>query len=282
MTALPSELHWLIVPNITAHVTAHWSGYVLLVLYVGSQVGYALLRYASERCRGASGSCSWSLPVFFVPFVIRFPVGLLMYWMTTNLWTVGQGIITRRMVPKPAPPPKRSSRTPPKETGFGDHGRCCGDADSRPGRRSPVERADRPASGQAQEEEGRAMSEGRLQVEATGETVGEAKWQALRELERLAPGLDKVGGSVRGRLRGRARPARGRLCAGAGDRERRRRRCVGSRRRLPTATSRRSRPIFASCSTRIARALRVDCQVDVGEDDETVTGIAESAATSGS
>lgn len=31
-----------------------------------------------------------------------------------------------------------------------------------------------------------------LRVEATGETVGEAKWQALRELERLAPGLDKA------------------------------------------------------------------------------------------
>lgn len=30
-----------------------------------------------------------------------------------------------------------------------------------------------------------------LQTEATGETVGEAKWQALRELERLSPGLDK-------------------------------------------------------------------------------------------
>jgi spoIIIJ-associated protein len=30
-----------------------------------------------------------------------------------------------------------------------------------------------------------------LQVEATGETVGEAKWSALRELERLAPGLDR-------------------------------------------------------------------------------------------
>ena len=41
VTALPSELHWLIVPNITAHVTEHWSGYVLLVLYLGSQVGYA-------------------------------------------------------------------------------------------------------------------------------------------------------------------------------------------------------------------------------------------------
>jgi spoIIIJ-associated protein len=31
-----------------------------------------------------------------------------------------------------------------------------------------------------------------LQVEATGETVGEAKWAALRELERLRPGIDKA------------------------------------------------------------------------------------------
>jgi spoIIIJ-associated protein len=31
-----------------------------------------------------------------------------------------------------------------------------------------------------------------LRVEATGETVGEAKWHALRELEQLAPGLDKA------------------------------------------------------------------------------------------
>jgi membrane protein insertase Oxa1/YidC/SpoIIIJ len=49
-------------------------------------------------------------------------MGLILYWMTTNLWTVGQGLITRRLVPKPnaaaavAPTgPKRSSRTPAKE-----------------------------------------------------------------------------------------------------------------------------------------------------------------------
>ncbi len=36
------------------------------------------------------------------------------------------------------------------------------------------------------------MSE-ELSVEATGETVGEAKWKALRDLERLAPGIDKSG-----------------------------------------------------------------------------------------
>jgi YidC/Oxa1 family membrane protein insertase len=57
------------------------------------------------------------LPFAFIPFIIHFPTGLVLYWMTTNLWTVGQGLITRRLIPKITPPagPKRSSRTPPKE-----------------------------------------------------------------------------------------------------------------------------------------------------------------------
>jgi YidC/Oxa1 family membrane protein insertase len=55
------------------------------------------------------------LPVVFVTFLLNFPVGLVIYWVTTNLWTVGQGLITRRLMPKPAVPEKRSSRTAPKE-----------------------------------------------------------------------------------------------------------------------------------------------------------------------
>ncbi len=54
------------------------------------------------------------LPVVFLPVVSHFPIGLVLYWMTTNLWTVGQGLITRRLAPKPVPPEKKSSRTPPK------------------------------------------------------------------------------------------------------------------------------------------------------------------------
>jgi YidC/Oxa1 family membrane protein insertase len=62
------------------------------------------------------------LPLVFLTVVSRFPTGLILYWMTTNLWTVGQGLVTRRLVPKPgnvpALPagPRRSSRNPPKET----------------------------------------------------------------------------------------------------------------------------------------------------------------------
>ena len=46
------------------------------------------------------------------------------------------------------------------------------------------------AAAREAQEEGAAVSE--LQVEATGETVGEAKWAALRELEKLQPGLETV------------------------------------------------------------------------------------------
>ena len=149
------------------------------------------------------------LPVFFIPVITRFPVGLLMYWMTTNLWTVGQGIITRRMAPKPAPPPKRSSRTPPKEEPAaaltdGARGRV-------PPRPRPLGRPRRAASSARRRRAGGergARVEGGHRVEATGETVGEAKWHALRELEQRRAGARQGGRPLRGALGGRARPAR--------------------------------------------------------------------------
>jgi YidC/Oxa1 family membrane protein insertase len=119
VAATPHELGWLVVPNITHKITAHWSGWVLLIVYAASQVasGY----FASITAQRSQRILMMVLPVLLLPFILNppgskgFPVGLLMYWMTTNLWTVGQGVITRRMVPKPEPPPKRSSRTPPKD-----------------------------------------------------------------------------------------------------------------------------------------------------------------------
>jgi len=54
------------------------------------------------------------MPIAFVFFIARFPVGLVLYWMTTNLWVVGQGLVTRRLIPRTAAPEKRTSRTPAK------------------------------------------------------------------------------------------------------------------------------------------------------------------------
>jgi YidC/Oxa1 family membrane protein insertase len=111
------DLSWLhFVPNITKHANSHWSGYVLLAIYVLSQV--ASTYFMSGTMQKSQRYLMMVLPFVFIPFIVRFPTGLVLYWMTTNLWTVGQGLITRRLMPKVGPPEpgaKRSSRTPPKE-----------------------------------------------------------------------------------------------------------------------------------------------------------------------
>jgi YidC/Oxa1 family membrane protein insertase len=112
----PGDLSWLhFVPNIADHVTSHWSGYILLAIYVGSQL--ASTYFMSASMQQSQRILMYVLPFAFIFVIARFPAGLVLYWMTTNLWTVGQGLITRRLIPKVGPPtgPKRSSRTPPKE-----------------------------------------------------------------------------------------------------------------------------------------------------------------------
>jgi YidC/Oxa1 family membrane protein insertase len=105
------------VPSIAAHVTSHWSGYVLLAVYVASQL--ASTYFMSGSMQQSQRIIMYVLPFAFIFVIARFPAGLVLYWMTTNLWTVGQGLITRRLIPKMGAPAqatqKRSSRTPPKD-----------------------------------------------------------------------------------------------------------------------------------------------------------------------
>jgi YidC/Oxa1 family membrane protein insertase len=115
-------LHWLdFVPSITANITDHWSGYVLLAVYVASQVA-STWYMPMATTSNAQRYIFLALPFVFALFIINppvgaeFPVGLLLYWMTTNLWTVGQGIVTKRLREQAKPVhAKRSSRTPPKK-----------------------------------------------------------------------------------------------------------------------------------------------------------------------
>jgi YidC/Oxa1 family membrane protein insertase len=111
------SLSWLhIVPNIADHANAHWSGYLLLVIYAASQVSSTY--FMSATMDKTQRYLMMVLPIFFITFLLRFPMGLVIYWVTTNLWTVGQGLVTRRLTQKTPPaaqPQRRTSRTPPKE-----------------------------------------------------------------------------------------------------------------------------------------------------------------------
>ena len=106
------NVDWLGLVRITEHATIGW-GPLLIVIYVCSQLASSY--FMSTTVDKTQRILLMVLPVVFVPFIVRFPAGLVLYWVTTNLWTVGQGLVTRRLIPKPAAPPKRSSRAPRQE-----------------------------------------------------------------------------------------------------------------------------------------------------------------------
>ncbi len=106
------SVDWLRLVDITEPVKDGW-GPLLLVIYVASQLSSSY--FMSTTMQGAQRILLMVLPVLFVPFILNFPAGLMVYWLTTNLWTTGQGLVTRRLMPKPEPPEKRTSRTPAKD-----------------------------------------------------------------------------------------------------------------------------------------------------------------------
>ena len=108
-----------------------------------------------------------------------------------------------------------------------------------------------------------------LQVEGTGETVGEAKWSALRELERQRPGLDKaavrfqvVSEGERGLLGVGFTPARviATVSPGAAAVERR-----------PVPDDSELAADVRELVERIVDGIGVGAHVDLDEDDETIT-----------
>jgi YidC/Oxa1 family membrane protein insertase len=108
-----TQLEWLSLVNITEPTKDAW-GPVLIAVYVASQLTSTYLMSTSMQSK-AQRYMIMFLPIVFLPFILSFPSGLMIYWLTTNLWTTGQGLVTRRLMPRPVAPPKRSSRTPPKE-----------------------------------------------------------------------------------------------------------------------------------------------------------------------
>jgi hypothetical protein len=71
---------------------------VLILLYVGSQLGSTLVMSASATMDPMQRRLMLFLPLVFVLFVFRFPAGVLVYWITTNFWTMGQQYVVRKRV----------------------------------------------------------------------------------------------------------------------------------------------------------------------------------------
>lgn len=94
----PHSAKFLFIPDITNHATGIVL-IVLMVLYVASQLGSTLLMSATADRN--QRLMMMALPFVFVLFVFKFPAGLMLYWITTNLWTVVQQYFIRRRIGKP-------------------------------------------------------------------------------------------------------------------------------------------------------------------------------------
>jgi YidC/Oxa1 family membrane protein insertase len=73
----------------------------LIVIYVATQLGASLVSMVSAD--KTQRRIFLALPFVFVVFIISFPAGLIVYWITTNVWTVGQQLLVRKLYPKPEP-----------------------------------------------------------------------------------------------------------------------------------------------------------------------------------
>jgi YidC/Oxa1 family membrane protein insertase len=97
----PGSAKFLFIPDITAKATGV-ALIVLIVLYVGSQVASTLV--ATATADPNQRRLLLLLPIVFVVILYRYPAGLLVYWITTNLWTIAQQYFIRRRMPPPARP----------------------------------------------------------------------------------------------------------------------------------------------------------------------------------
>lgn len=116
-----SEASFLFINNLTEKATGA-ELIALLVLYIGTQLVSGMVM--SVTADKSQRTMMMVLPFIFVPFIISFPAGLILYWITTNFWTMGQQYAIQRLIPAPVvatpaeikaakpppPPPKKKKR----------------------------------------------------------------------------------------------------------------------------------------------------------------------------
>ena len=71
----------------------------MIVLYVGTQlIASVITMVGGDKTQQR---IMFALPFVFTIFIINFEAGLIVYWITTNVWTIGQQLVVRKLYPKP-------------------------------------------------------------------------------------------------------------------------------------------------------------------------------------
>jgi YidC/Oxa1 family membrane protein insertase len=133
---IKGEESFLFIPNLAKPLTGHPAALAaMIVLYVITQLGASLVTAMSADPN--QRRLMLALPFIFVIFVFRFQAGLLVYWVTTNVWTIGQQLVIKRFLPPPEPLPGGAAAATAGGSG-GDRGA--------PAKRTPKPKPSAPAA----------------------------------------------------------------------------------------------------------------------------------------
>ncbi|MBV9799401.1 MAG: membrane protein insertase YidC [Solirubrobacterales bacterium] len=93
---------FLFIPDLTNKATGAVL-VVLLILYVGTQLASSLMM-SSPTMDKTQRQIMLFLPLIFVFIIINFPAGVIVYWITTNAWTMAQQYVIKRRIGPIGPP----------------------------------------------------------------------------------------------------------------------------------------------------------------------------------
>ncbi len=158
----------------SGHDRARDGGAVLRLSMLGSTLLFSFVQDRQQKFLFASMS------MIFITFILRVPAGVGIYWITTNVWTICQKGLVKRTMGHHFPVVEKQEKEKRAQ-----------------GSRAPraILPRTRPGSGgrhsRSRRQEAPVTEYERVEVETSGETVGEARWAALHELERRFPSLDR-------------------------------------------------------------------------------------------
>src|SRR5256885_2413364 len=85
---------------------------VMLIIYLTTQMASSYVSSVNVQ-DPTQRRLLFIFPIFFSFIIIRFPAGLIVYWITTNVWTIGQQLFVKRFLPAPEPVSVPSGKAAP-------------------------------------------------------------------------------------------------------------------------------------------------------------------------
>jgi YidC/Oxa1 family membrane protein insertase len=117
VTSSGKGVSFLFVHSIIEH-PAGAEAVVLIILFLVT-TALSLLYTTATNPAAASGAQRYIFlifPVLFAPFIVKQAAGLGVYWIATNVWSLGQQMVVQKLIPAPKPPTeeeKLAAKAPP-------------------------------------------------------------------------------------------------------------------------------------------------------------------------